>query len=195
MEKNPTGQKRSRERKCADGGCLLVAEDRGLNPWVLVAWNCWFWLVKPPSFLGTLKTQPMMIRYIYIYIFKNETLKRLGVLQLDYFLRNGYGQIILWIETFKNPWDLLQNRHPGLLKRETLLNQSFPPKKLEHKLKHADKPSMFLEVSQRCFQHAFDSIDVCAKLDHAFGMFGFIPSCGSKMPPSFNIVRVAWWDW
>ena len=78
---------------------------------------------------------------------------------------------------------------------ETLLIQSFPPKKLEHKLKHADKPSMFLEVSERCFQHALDSINVCGKAGPClWHVWFFYTKCGLKMPPSLNIVGIACWD-
>ena len=75
-------QKRSRERKCADGGCLLVAEDRGgLKPFGLLAWNFGFWLVKTRSF-GDIKNTT---HDVGIYT-QNET-ETFGFFRNEYFLQ------------------------------------------------------------------------------------------------------------
>ena len=151
--------------------------------------------------MGTLKTEPMMyihpgrlvwniIMEVWMIIFLSKwlisrfhvnlpgcthktKLKRLGFSVENIFSKMGWRKSgERWMLDGEFPIHGFISGSAFRVAEETLLNQSFTPKKLEHKLKHADKASMFLEVSERCFQHAFDLINVCAKLHHTFGMFG-----------------------
>lgn len=61
--------------------------------------------------------------------------------------------------------------------------------------KNADKPSMFLEVSERCFQHALDSINVCGKAGPClWHVWFFYTKLWFKDASNFKIVGVACWD-